>query len=277
MIRLMYLLAALLLLTLFGFGSYLYFNQQRFILPARVNAVAAPNPQLLFEYTSLTTPEGHTLHGIIFLPEGPTTDLILAFPGNGHNPIGFANFLKTEVYPDRDDVAIAAFSYRGYPNGHTPPSEGTPGQTAMYADAELIYDKLTERFRPQQVKAVGYSIGTAVAAHLATARTLNAMALVAPIASVRRIAQGRHPWLPVGLLLRHPFATEDIIADISVPTTLIYSPTDGLVPARHVTQVLHRKNPAMPFVPVPHTNHVSLATSPQLPGLIQQALGLTSR
>lgn len=261
-----------------GFVGFLATNQQRFILPAQVNNVPAPSPALNFAYTSLTTPEGETLHGIVFLPDNeqaPVRELVLAFPGNTHNPVGFAEFLKTQVYAGRKDVAIVAFSYRGYPNGHTPPSTGTPSQAAMYADAALLYDTFTARFTPQQVKAVGYSIGTAVAAHLATVRPLDTLALVAPIASVRRLAQERYPWLPVRLLLRHPFATEDLFAAISTPVTLIYSPTDGLIPAAHVTQVLHAANPAAKLVAVPHTNHVSLATSPQLPELLQQALGLT--
>ncbi len=270
-------LAAVLLVG--GFVGFLVYNQQRFILPGRVNSVPAPDVSLNFAYTALTTPQGETLHGIIFLPEqentAPVTELVLAFPGNTHNPIGFAQFLKTEVYNGRSDVAIAAFSYRGYPNGHTPPSTGTPSQAAMFADAEFVYDQLTARFKPQQVKAVGYSIGTAVAAHLATVRQLDAMALAAPIASVRRIAQERYRWLPVGLLLKHPFATEDIFAGIETPTTLIYSPTDGLVPEAHVTQVLHAQNPSIPLVPVENTNHVSLALSPRLPELLQQALGLS--
>lgn len=275
MIRLMLIALLAVVALLVGVGAYLAYHQERFILPGNVNPVSAPPRGLKYEYASLTTPEGDTLHGIIFLPETtPVTELVLAFPGNMHNPIGFAEFLRTQVYAGRQDVVIAAFSYRGYPNGHTPPSEGRPGQAAMYADAALAYDRLSERFHPAEVKAVGYSIGTAVAAHLATMRSLSAMALVAPIASVRRIVQKRHPWLPVAWLLRHPFATEDIIAHISVPTTLIYSPTDGLVPKSHVTQVLHKQNPAMPLVAVPHTNHVTLATSPLLPGLLQQALGL---
>ncbi|TKW60338.1 MAG: alpha/beta hydrolase [Blastochloris viridis] len=278
MILLVPLLLAL-VLGYIGVAAFLAYNQQRFILPARVNSVSAPDVALNYAYTTLTTPEGETLQGILFLPadetKRPVTELVLAFAGNTHNPIGFAEFLKTQVYAGRKDVVIAAFSYRGYPNGLTPPSSGTPSQAAMYADAEFIYDQLNARFQPQQIKVVGYSIGTAVAAHLATERKIDAMALVAPIASVRRIVQARYPWLPIRLLLRHPFATEDIIADIQTPTTLIYSPTDGLVPVDHVTQVLHGKNPSIPLVPVEHTNHVSLAMSPPLPGLLQQALGLT--
>lgn len=251
-------------------------QQTRLILPATVNAVPAPSPELNFAFTSLFTPDGHTLQGIIFLPEGKTAnELVFAFPGNAHNPIGFAQFLKTEVYTGRNDVAIVALSYRGYPNGITPASTGQPSQAAMFADAELLYDTFTARFQPKKVKVVGYSIGTAVAAHLATARKLDAMVLVAPIASVRRIAQDRFPWLPVSLLLRHPFATEDILADIHIPATLIYSPTDGLVPADHVTEVLHKANPNIPIIPIEGTDHQTLAISSRLPGLLQQALSLS--
>ncbi|PZP39079.1 MAG: hypothetical protein DI585_05290 [Pseudomonas fluorescens] len=267
------LLASIILFPIVAFAVLLSFNQARFIMPARVNAVPVPDTALDYELLGMKTPDGNTIQGILFRPAAPSPTLVLAFPGNMHNPIGFAQYLKTEVFAGQN-VAIAAFSYRGYPNGITSPSTGMPSQKALFADSELIYDTLVNRLQPAQVKAVGYSLGTAVATHLATARPLNRLALVAPVASVRRIAQERYPWLPVRLLLRHPFATEDIIASIKVPTTIIYSPTDGLIPERHVTEILHDANPSIPLIAVPDTNHVTLAISPQLPNLLKEALAV---
>lgn len=251
---------------------YLSLNQARFILPARVNAVSAPAGNLNPEYMQIPTPDGATISGVVLPASGQTRTLILAFPGNSHNPIGFATFLRESVFPETD-VAIAAFSYRGYPNGVTAPSTGKPSQAAMYADSELVYDVLTTRLKPAQTKVVGYSIGTAVATHLATQRKTDALTLMAPVASVRRIVQNRYPWLPVRLLLRHPFATEDIIATLQVPTTIIYSPTDGLIPAPHVEQVLHTASPTIPLIRVEGTNHVSLVLHPSIPGLLRKSLG----
>jgi pimeloyl-ACP methyl ester carboxylesterase len=263
----------ILLLPVIGFVALLTYKQTSLILPARVNSVDTPPASLNPEYLSLKTPDGNTLHGVLFASKNtsPTT-LILAFPGNMHNAVGFATYLKNNVFPEQD-VAIAALSYRGYPNGITPPSTGTPSQKAMFEDGLFIYDTLFQRLHPAVVKIVGYSIGTAVSNHIALHRPVESMALLAPIASIRRIAQDKYPWIPVRLLLRHPFATEDTIGALQTSTTIIYSHTDGLVPAAHVEQVLHNANPNIPIINVPDTNHVTLILSDKLPGLIRTALG----
>ena len=267
------LFALIILLPLIGFVAFLTNQQTRLILPAIVNTVEAPPAALNPEYLSIQTPDGETLHGVLFAPKsGAVTTLILAFPGNTHNAVGFATFLKANVFPE-NDIAVASLSYRGYPNGITPPSTGTPSQKAMFDDSLLVYDTLTSRLHPQNVKVAGYSIGTAVSNHLALNRPVARMVLLAPVASIHRIAQERYPWLPVRLFLRHPFATEDTIANLKTPTTIIYSPTDGLVPASHVEKILHNANPAIPIIPVEGTNHVSLILSEKIPALLRQALG----
>lgn len=262
---------ALLLLPVIAFVAFLASQQTRLILPARVNNAEPPPANLNPDYLSLTTPDGATLQGVLFPAKTASPTLILAFSGNTHNSIGFATFLKETVFPDAN-IAVAAFSYRGYPNGITPPSSGTPSQKAMYADALLIHDTLTTRLQPKATKAVGYSIGTAVATHLALNRKIDKLALVAPIASVRRIAHEKYPWLPVRLLLRHPFATEDVIASLTTSATIIYSPTDGLVPRHHVEKILHTANPSIPVIAVPNTNHVTLVLHPEVPNLLRAAL-----
>lgn len=262
----------ILLLPVLGFVVFLTSKQTTLILPARVNQADAPDPSLNPEYLSIQTPDGNTLHGVYFPAKVTPTELILAFPGNTHNAVGFANFLRVNVFPD-PSVAVASLSYRGYPNGITPPSTGTPSQKAMFEDALLIYDTLYNRLKPASVKVVGYSIGTAVSNHLALNRPVEAMALLAPLASIRRIAQAKYPWLPIRLLLRHPFATEDTIAALKTPTTLIYTKGDGLVPASHVEQILHTANPNLPLMEIPNTNHVTLILDPSIPAILRTALG----
>lgn len=268
----MLILIFLAIVPLLSFVALLTSVQTRLILPARVNSVDAPDPALGAEYISIPTTDGNTLHGILFAPKsGKAETLILAFPGNTHNPVGFATFLKTKVFPE-ENTAIAALSYRGYPNGITPPSTGTPSQKAMYEDSLTVYDTLATRLKPTEVKVVGYSIGTSVATYLATQRKVQKLALLAPFASIRRLAQGKYPWLPVTLLLRHPFPTEDLIPALTMPTTIIYSPTDGLIPEAHVTQILHGISPSIPLIAVPNTSHNTLVLAPEIPRLIRNAL-----
>ena len=68
----------------------------------------------------------------------------------------------TSSIPDDD---VVAFHYRGYA-----PSTGSPSAEALIADAPLVYDAAVARIRPKRVIAVGFSIGTGVAAQLSASR-----------------------------------------------------------------------------------------------------------
>ena len=128
-----------------------------------------------------------------------------------------------------------AFHYRGYA-----PSSGRPGAAALLGDAPLIHDELVRRFRPLRIVAVGFSIGTGVAARLARERRLGGLILVTPFDSLAAVAAGRYPWLPVRLLFRHEMPAADDLAGNPVPVAIVAAERDSLiVPER--TESLRRK------------------------------------
>lgn len=257
-----------------GIAAYLYATQDSIILPQTVNHLpAAPSHKTAaFDEIAIPTPDGATLNGILYhkLAVSPTT-LVIAFGGNAHDVVGMAAFLKKDVFP-QVTTAVAGLSYRGYPNVLGTPSTGTPSQHALYTDSELIYDVLTRKFRPHCVYAIGYSLGTAVATHLATARPLCGVVLIAPPASVRRLAQAQYPWLPIRLLLKNPFPTEDIIGTVTAPVTIVYTPTDGLIPPAHITEVLHAANPRAHIIKVTGSTHGTILDNPALPAILRRAV-----
>lgn len=253
------------------FITALYLRQSALILPRTVNTIPLPNPAAApYEKLALPTPDGQTLHGILFPANAPSSTLILAFGGNAQDVIGMASFLKNTVFPTQP-ISVAAFSYRGYPNVFGTPSTGTPTEASLYADAETIYDTLTSRLHPARTYAVGYSLGTAVSTHLATVRPLAGIALIAPPASIRRLAQERYPYVPVRALLKYPFATEDLLGRVTTPVTLIYTPTDGLIPPHHI-EILKSAQPAARIVRLQGSTHGTILDNPQLPAYLREVL-----
>lgn len=81
---------------------------------------------------------------------------------------------------------------------------------------------------PEQVGAVGFSIGSGVAAYLARQRSLAGSSWY----SLEALASDLYWWAPVGLLLRHRMPTIDFVRDRSTPTALIVAARDTIVPAR---------------------------------------------
>src|SRR5689334_24889326 len=134
--------------------------QDQLIFP--VHAVAPAGPlRSGAERLQLTAPDGVQLAGIHIPADAPAKDraLILGFGGNAWNGQDVAEYLH-ELYPETD---VVAFHYRGYE-----PSTGAPSAQALIADVPLVYDIAVERVKPQRMVAVGFSIGTGIAAQLAT-------------------------------------------------------------------------------------------------------------
>ena len=77
-----------------------------------------------------------------------------------------------EVYPQAD---VVAFHYRGYR-----PSTGSPSAKALLADAPLVFDAAFEHVKPDRAVVAGFSIGSGVAASLASRRPAQGFILVTP-------------------------------------------------------------------------------------------------
>lgn len=206
--------------------------QNHLIFPTHAVPPAGPLPAGA-ERLTVTAPDGVELHGTHIPPEQrrrPKT-LVLGFGGNAWNGQDVAEYLG-EVFPDDD---VVAFHYRGYR-----PSTGSPSAQALIADAPLVYDAAVERVRPKRVIGVGFSIGTGVAAQLAASRKLDGLILVTPFDSLKAIAAGMFPWLPIG-----PFFGNDIDAATPLdrdgpPVAIIAAEHDEIVPAER-TDALRRR------------------------------------
>ncbi len=174
--------------------------QAQMLFPTHAVPAAGPLPAGA-ERLELDTAEGQRLHGV-HIP--PTTKgareriLVLGFGGNAWNGQDVAAYLH-EVFPG---AHIVAFHYRGYR-----PSTGSPSASALVEDAPRVFDLAVERVKPDRTVAVGFSIGSGVAASLSQTRRLDGVILVTPFDSLKRVAADMFPWLPVGPFFEHELAT----------------------------------------------------------------------
>lgn len=191
------------------------------------------------ERLTATAASGERLRGIHIPPAGPGRErrLIIGFGGNAWNAEAMAAYLH-DLYPQAD---IVTFHYRGYR-----PSEGRPGAAALLADAPRILDLARERVRPARTVAVGFSVGSGVAAGLAAERPLDGLILVTPFDSLGSVAAGHYPWLPVRALFRHRLEPAADLTGLNVPTAILAGGRDTLIPAAR-TDALRRAVPNLVF------------------------------
>ncbi len=197
--------------------------QSHFIFPVHSVSPAGPLPP---RATRLSLKrDGVTLEGVHFAPSrrGEDKTLILGFGGNAWNGQDVAEYLS-DVYPECD---VAAFHYRGYA-----PSGGKPSSEALVADAPAIFDFATAKFPADKVVAVGFSIGSGIAATLAAVRPLDGLILVTPFDSLKAVAQAIMPWVPIGPFFAHEIDAAEALRHCTVPTAILAAGSDEIVPSQ---------------------------------------------
>jgi pimeloyl-ACP methyl ester carboxylesterase len=238
--------------------------QSHLIFPVHAVAKAGPLPANA-ERLSVQAATGETLEGVLFKGDGPQKGrtLILAFGGNAWNGQDVAEYLH-ELFPHED---VVAFHYRGYS-----PSTGSPSAEALISDAPVVYDAAVKRLKPSRVVAVGFSIGTGVAAKLSADRKLDGLILVTPFDSLKAVAQSMMPWLPIGPFFSHEIDAAAALRKADVPVAIIAAERDEVVPAER-TEALRKRVRNLAFDrTIARSGHNDIYTRSQFHDAMREAL-----
>jgi len=265
--------------------------QTQLLFPTGAVGPPGPLPREAMQ-VSVETSDGNTLHGIHIPPTSPpqkprtigarslsgigerslppgqasipmASTLILGFGGNAWNGSDVAAYLH-QIFPETD---VVAFHYRGYR-----PSTGNPSAEALLADAPLVHTFAVDLVKPERTVAVGFSIGSGVAASLAKRRPLDGLILVTAFDSLKAAASDLHPWAPVGPFFEHELNTVDFLKDAQVPVAIISGEHDMLIrPAR--TEALRPQVPNLVFDrTIDGAGHNDIYLRPEFEAAMREAL-----
>ena len=162
--------------------------------------------------------------------EGPGA--VLYFGGNAEDVSSSVGPLLA-AFPDREVVML---HYRGYGG-----SAGTPNEADIAADAAGLFDQVHARH--PDVIVIGRSLGTGVAARLASTRPVAKLVLVTPYDSLLGIAQQSFPLFPVRFLLIDKYESWRYVPRITAPVLILRAERDEVIPAAS-TEALRARFPA---------------------------------
>ncbi len=171
----------------------------------------------------MTTEDGVRIHG---WKSGDLTasPVILFLHGNAGNITHRADRVSGLV---GQGLGVLIIDYRGYGQ-----SEGEPDEEGLYADARAAHDHLVvvEGVSPSRIVILGRSLGGAVAVNLATERTVAALIVESSFTSASDMAMEMFGPLPVHLLARSRFDSEDKVGRLAVPKLFMHGDRDDVVP-----------------------------------------------
>jgi pimeloyl-ACP methyl ester carboxylesterase len=158
--------------------------------------------------------------------------------------------------------AVLLFDYRGF--GGNP---GSPTEKGLARDARAAYEFLVQEagLAPERLLYFGESLGTGVVTQLATDHPPAGLVLRSPFVDLASIGRIHYRFLPVGLLLKDRYPVARRVAELKVPTTVIYGELDSIVPPSQSRAVAEAAQDAV-LVEVAGANHNdrALLDSPEL-------------
>lgn len=215
-----------------------------------------------------TAPELMGLSGVnehrVRTPDGETIVLWHAEPKPGHPTILFFHGNAGEISGRHERMSFyqqqgfgALFvSYRGYGA-----STGSISEQGFITDALTAYGFLRERnILPENIAAVGESLGTGVAVQLAAQRPVGALVLEAPYSAAVDVAADVYPWLPVRFLMKDQFISRDHIARVKTPLLVIHGDADRVIPVSQGRRLFEMANEPKELVILPGESHDVIGT-----------------
>ncbi|EFO25370.1 hypothetical protein LOAG_03118 [Loa loa] len=135
------------------------------------------------------------------------------------NLVDIADFLQCD---------LMAFDYSGFGL-----STGTPTEKIVYENMETVYQYLIKEMRtqPNEVILIGFSMGTAVAIHLASREKVAGLVLIAPFTSLLRVLR-RKPDCKKTCCLDQ-FSSIDKVSKVPCRTLICHGVKDLIVSINH--------------------------------------------
>jgi fermentation-respiration switch protein FrsA (DUF1100 family) len=153
-----------------------------------------------------------------------------------------------------DGTGLVALSFRGYAG-----STGRPTESGLLADAAAAYEFAAARYPVDRIAVWGFSLGTGPAVALAAERPVARLILEAPYTSTVDVAAALLlQAMPVKLLMKDQFRSDQRIAKVTAPLLVMHGQRDRGIPIRFGERLFALAHEPKRFVRFPNGDHDDL-------------------
>lgn len=213
-------------------GAGLYFFQEKLLFhPEPLPADYVFRFDHPFRELTMPMDDSRTVSLIQFtVPDSQCRGVVLYFHGNRKNVTRYAPFARNFT---KHGYEVWMVDYPGFGK-----SNGERSEQVLYDDALQVYKMAQSRFSRDSIIIYGKSIGTGIAAQLASRRDCKRLILETPYYSIAALFR-HYAWMyPVDWMTKYKFPTCQYFSAITAPVTLFHGTRDEVVPYQHSTWLL---------------------------------------
>ncbi len=237
------LLVALLIGVLLSF----YFLQEKLIFsPIRLPRDYEYPFDIPFEERNFEVEPGIQLNALLFRVPKPK-GLIFYIHGNAENLRYWGDFAHFYTEYNYD---VLMYDFRGFGK-----SDGQiNGERSLQKDAKSIYQQISKEYGEERCVIYGFSIGTGIAARLASNNQPKLLILEAPYFNFIDLVKYHKAYLPADLISKYHFRTNRYLPDVNCPIAIFHGTEDRKVPF-YSGKKLVSLNPKLEFFPIEGATH----------------------
>jgi uncharacterized protein len=212
--------AGLAVLGYLGVCGYLFAEQRHMVFQPRALQLNEPPAGSGYQSLEANVPGLGIIKDWWIPPASAAMPTLVFFHGNGSDR---TDFMRQGSVFHQLGWGVVLASYRGYSG-----NPGNPTETGLMADARATLAALAPRVGP--VIVWGHSLGSGVAAQMASEGRAAGLVLEAPYTSLTDIAAAQYSYIPVRWLLLDRFNIRSLLGQIKVPVLIFHSVDDPVIP-----------------------------------------------
>jgi pimeloyl-ACP methyl ester carboxylesterase len=192
--------------------------------------------------------------------------VVLYFHGKGGNIPGYA---PAAAGITAKGYEVWMLDYPGYGK-----STGVFNEKKLYEYALIFYKLARSRWQPARIILYGQSLGTGIAAQLASVRDCRRLILQSPYYSITSVFRRYLFLYPVGMMLHYRFPTYEYLPAVAAPVTIFHGDADGTIPYSNGARLKPLLKRGDEFVTVPGGGHNDLHNFPLFKEKLDSVLSL---
>jgi uncharacterized protein len=233
-------------------GVAAYFLQDRLLFhPEKIERATPFQFPYAFKELNVAFDNEYNMNIVQFMPaDSSRKGVVLFFHGNRKNISWYAAYAP---YFTKNGYEVWMIDYPGFGK-----STGKLTEQKLYDYADQLYVMAKSKYPADSIVIYGKSLGTGIAAWLASKKSCRELILETPYYSMTSLAVHYMPVYPVSKIIKYKLPTYTYLNTINAPVTIFHGTADKVIPYSNALKLKEVLKPTDHFITIANGEHNNL-------------------